>query len=539
TPEHRPDTLPGLQPLYQAVAHGCLAGLYAQARAEVYRDRILRGTGDDGFYSTRKLGAIGADLGAVACFFTAPWTTLAPSLAPADQAWLLSVAAFDLRALGRLTEAAEPMRVGLAMRVQHENWEDAARIASNLSELELTRGEVAAAVAAGEQAVTYADRSGDKFEPIDDRTVLADALHQAGRRAEAGKLFEDAEARQAARQPGYPRLYSVPGFRYCDFLLAEAERAAWQRWLLGEAGEALAAAVVDCEAVGERAGQTLAWAEKNQAQILDFALNHLTLARAALYKADFAHQCINAAVDGLRVSGQMDDLPRGLLTRAWFRYLSRDEEGGRADLEEAWEIAERGPMPLFQADVLLTRARLFRDRTALVEARVLIEKNGYGRRVGELEDAEAVAAGWPEPSLPAPAIDVDAKDAAVFVGAVRGMPKAPRVAALQEFAAVPVSTAAPMAVSPQPDRGTLAAPAAHPGRPYGVPGGIPWTAPTKTMTSGTGIDVEPALRTWQEKLAHYLAQEAIAADPEQKFRLAKLIAEARQKILELGRSEPL
>src|SRR6185436_7705024 len=118
--------------LYQAVAHGCLAELHEQARADVYRDRILRGTGADGFYSLRKLGAIGADLGAVACFFTTPWTTLAPSLAPADQAWLLSVAAFNLRALGRLTEAAEPMRAGLEMQVEAENWKPAAISAGNL-----------------------------------------------------------------------------------------------------------------------------------------------------------------------------------------------------------------------------------------------------------------------------------------------------------------------------------------------------------------------------------------------------------------------
>ena len=77
---HRPDGLAGLQPLYQAVAHGCKAGLHQEACEEVYRDRILRGTGDDGFYSTNKLGAFGADLGAVACFFEDPWKRLAPGL---------------------------------------------------------------------------------------------------------------------------------------------------------------------------------------------------------------------------------------------------------------------------------------------------------------------------------------------------------------------------------------------------------------------------------------------------------------------------
>jgi hypothetical protein len=48
--EHRPDTLDGLQPLYQAVAHGGQAGLHQRACDEVYFDPILRGAGHDGFY---------------------------------------------------------------------------------------------------------------------------------------------------------------------------------------------------------------------------------------------------------------------------------------------------------------------------------------------------------------------------------------------------------------------------------------------------------------------------------------------------------
>ena len=90
----------------------------------------------------------------------------------------------------------------------------------------------------------------------------------------------------------------------------------------------------------------------------------------------------------------------------------------QSDLDEAWEIAERGPMPLFLADIHLHRARLFfreahypwdknPDGSArgpaddLAAARAIITKetvferngvtlkNSYLRRMGELEDAEA------------------------------------------------------------------------------------------------------------------------------------------------------
>ena len=96
---------------------------------------------------------------------------------------------------------------------------------------------------------------------------------------------------------------------------------------------------------------------------------------------------LTAAVDGLRASGNQDDLPRGLLTRAWLRFLEGDPAGATADLDEAWQIAERGSMKLHMADILLHRARLFRDRAALEAAARLIEETGYHRRDEELADA--------------------------------------------------------------------------------------------------------------------------------------------------------
>jgi hypothetical protein len=182
-----------------------------------------------------------------------------------------------------------------------------------------------------------------------------------------------------------------------------------------------------CQAVAQRAAQTLKWVT-TQSCLLDIALDHLTLARAALYAAILenaravppstegppqqqrAATHLQHAVDGLRRAGQVDELPRGLLTRAWLRALEAKHTGpdsAQSDLDEAWEIAERGPMSLFLADIHLHRARLFGGLVArgekypwqspqqdLAEARRLITKHGYGRRKEELEDAEAAAKHW-------------------------------------------------------------------------------------------------------------------------------------------------
>jgi tetratricopeptide (TPR) repeat protein len=390
-------TLEDLQPLYQAVSHGCQAGMHQEACDDVYHRRIRRG---QEFYSTKKLAAFGADLGAVACFFEQPWSRLSPNLGEADQAWLLNQAAFSLRALGRLTEALEPMRAGLDMRVEQEDWTNAAINANNLSELELTLGQISDAVRDAEQSVVFADRSGDAFERLSVRSTLADALHQAGRRDRALPLFREAETMQAERQPQFRLLYSLGGFRYCDLLLGDCERAAWQGSARG------AASLQRCREVARRAAQTLKLAERNN-WLLAIALDHLTLGRAALYNAilsdsktehaeapQTAREQLTAAVDGLRRSGNQDDIPRALLSRAWLRSVGGDADGARADLDEAWQIAERGPMRLFMADIYLYRARLFHDRESLSEARVLIEKCGYRRRKEELEDAEAAAWSW-------------------------------------------------------------------------------------------------------------------------------------------------
>jgi hypothetical protein len=258
-----------------------------------------------------------------------------------------------------------------------------------------------------EQSVAYADRSGDAFRRMVGRTTHADALHQAGRRAEAGARFREAEAMQAEDQSKYPLLYSVRGFNYCDFLLSGTERAAWRRIQNAEV-RGQNEDVDACAVVENRAKKMFEWRRPGDS-LLDIAVDHLTLGRvrlcgAILEATPIAHAGpeIEQAAILLRQAGVQDYLLRGLLTRAILRALlgqCTGHESAQADLDEAWEIAERGPMPLFMIDIHLHRTRLFfreprypwvSPQHDLAEARRLIEKHGYWRRREELEDAEAV-----------------------------------------------------------------------------------------------------------------------------------------------------
>jgi len=347
-----PDTLEEMMPLFEAVGHGCRAGRHQDALDKVFSPRIRRrGLA----HSTKELGAFGADLAALAGFFENPWNRPAGNLTEPDKAFVLAAAGFDLRALGRLAEAVEPMGAALAAYAAREDPRRAAILAGNLSELFLTFGDVPQALEYAEQSVKHADDSSDAFEQMCDRTTLADALHQAGRVGEADAAFREAEEMQKESQPKYPLLYSVQGFQYCDLLLDRGGHGEAQR----------------------RASEAMEIAKRNR-WLLDIGLDHLTLGRAGLAAAlgegagDFRKAAaeLDQAVDGLRKAGQQDELPRGLLARAELGRVRSDFVLARRDLDEAFEIAARGGMRLFECDVHLESCRLI---LAMAEAGVKLD----------------------------------------------------------------------------------------------------------------------------------------------------------------------
>ncbi len=405
-----PDTLEEMMPLYQAVAHGCRAGLHQKAMDEVYWSRILR---ERQHFSGRKLGAFGADLAAVSSFFERPWDRPSGNLTEEAQPFLLNEAGFRLRALGRLSEAAKPMRAGLKAFESSKDWENAAAQAGNLSELHLTLGDLLQAVDDARNSVELADRSGDAFARMAERTALADALHQSGDLAQARSFFQQAEQMQKEQQPQYPLLSSLQGFQYCDLLLGECEALVRTPPApQAEPAPSRPKALSRCREVRERAAQTLEWAEQNRVDIISSTLDHLTLGRTFLLEAVLeapspdllspAQHHLDRAVTGLREAGTQDHQPRGLIARAQLHRVQFQHSGDEAfaqrsqqDLTEAAQIASRGPMPLHQADIHLEQSRLHHAqgnikaaRQSLSQARTLIQEHAYHRRDAELEGME-------------------------------------------------------------------------------------------------------------------------------------------------------
>ncbi len=367
-----PDTLDEMEPLFEAVAHGCKAGRVQEAMDEVYWERIKRKTEH---YCTQKLGAFGSDLAALSTFFETPWSTPSSGLSDEAKAFAMNCAGFSLRALNRMFEAAEPMKAGMELQITQKDWSNVAVAASNLSALYLTLGDIAPAISYARRSVEFADKSGDGFERESDRTTLADALHQSGAMEDAYVLFQEAEQMQGVRTPDYRFLYSLYGYRFCDLLLSWGEYAG----------------------VRERTEETIQIA-KQQHWLQDIALDHLSLGRASMLLAIEQHgdlasasDYLDRAVDGLREAGTQHMLPRGLLARAALSRLQTNFPQAHTDLNETFDIATQGGQLLHLTDYHLESARLAlaegeRSKAAdhLTSAQDLIAKTGYHRRDGEL-----------------------------------------------------------------------------------------------------------------------------------------------------------
>jgi len=373
-----PDTIEEMSPLYSAVSHGCQAGRWQEAFYEIYWQRIMR---SNEAFSTKKLGAFGADLSAISGFFDVLWSKPVDGLREGDKGFVLNEAGFDLRALGRLSESAQPLRKALEITIPQKDWRNAAQYATNLSGLYLTIGDLAKALDYAEQSVRLIDKSNEALRKAAFRTALADALNQIGRQKEAEDTFKTAEEMQKGFQPEYPFLYSVQGFRYCDFLLEQ-----------GKYGEVL-----------NRASQTLEWAKQaREANLLDIALDRLSLGSAYLLKAqvekgDFtkAVEHLDQAVNGLRQAGTQHHIPRGLLARASLHRIQKDFDRAKHNVDEAFTIASRGGMGLHLANCHLEYARLYFDmgekekaRRNLATAKEMIDRMGYHRRDKEVQELE-------------------------------------------------------------------------------------------------------------------------------------------------------
>jgi tetratricopeptide (TPR) repeat protein len=444
TPDRASPTLEDLQPLYQAVNHGCQAGRHEEARLKVFWQRILRG---NEHYSWRQLGAVTEDLSALGSFFDRAWDQPAQALPAYSKALVLGQSALCLFTAGRLQEALPPMQEAAGLMFDLEHWQQASIATGNLCDLQWVLGDLEEAERIAEMALSFARSSNDAGQIITRLTMAARCCVERGKSQEALAYFEEAEARLGGLGVWPPVLFGLPGWSYCDALVSGLEEGSWGMFLARRKVTRLRDGLT-----WRREDQTVMTAEQRTSMLrvrkeieeratrsqnrirgkigpLEDALDHLTLARTALYCAvleseihrnvisrdaglfppttklagdsgcedlRLARTHLTDAMECFHRAGQSQHIPRGLLALAWLRFLEGDGGGSRLALDEAWDIAERGPMQLYMADIHLYRVRLFfrespypwrSPQDDLAAAEKLIGECGYHRRDYELTDA--------------------------------------------------------------------------------------------------------------------------------------------------------
>jgi hypothetical protein len=376
-----PETVEEMAPLHAAVLHGCIAGQPQAVLDEVYRTRIQRG---NAFFHTRQLGAVGAETAMLASFFDVPWHSLRPGLDTVAQRWVLTEAAFNLRASGRFAESSDLFVRALEDCFTGEDWRGASINAGCLTELEMGRGLLTSALSRSTRAIGLAHRSKDYYQQMMNTAHRASVLHALGD-PEAKAMFIAAEELQKRNHRKFPLLFSMQGCRYCDLLLDE-----------------------NChQDVMERAFTTLSWAEQNRSSLFSVAVDHLSLGRAHLRAAtsekggdlEKAANHLALAVDGLRRSGQRDEIPLGLLARADLHIHTRNFELARKDLDETFSLAIRCGFRLHEIDARLgyvqlhlAQGQLATAQSHIAKARALIKATGYHRRDRNITRLETEAA---------------------------------------------------------------------------------------------------------------------------------------------------
>ena len=366
--------------LFDAMGHACDAGRHAEALEAVYRRRVLQGFT---YFSTDRLGAYGAGLGALAGFFDVRWTEPVAGLPGPDRACVLHEAAVHLLGVGRPRDALAPFRRAAELYAAEGMFDYASPSARYLGEIHLMLGEIPDALGWAETSIEFADRAGDRFEQMADRFGRGDVLHQAGRLEEAEAAFIEAERVTDAEGKPIPNLFFFWELPHCELLVTMRRPA-------------------EAEA---RARHALALEAQTKGSLLATAQIHLALASALVARLELdgdadaasAARHVDEALDRLRQATHQVHLPRGLLGRATLRRRQGDLAGAQADLAEALRIAGRSDMALAQADGQLVLAELCRARgdrhgarEAVRTARSMIDRMGYRRRDPEVARLEAV-----------------------------------------------------------------------------------------------------------------------------------------------------
>ncbi len=298
--------------------------------------------------------------------------------------------------------------------------------ARHLAELNLTLGNIPQALEFSKQSVELANTSHNKYEAFVERTVLASVCHHRG--DDTGKvqtLFKDATEKltdYTTKQD--PVLYSLWGFRYCEFLLHDANLAAFSdddKLLCKANADTEEALKLVCaikryrakfdpdERIDEEDGLGLVGTGLEYFCDVNTRFLRAVIRRSAFDLAQHTAE-FNEALKRLRSAGRRDFIPYPLIAQSRHWCVALDREVAHCDRDETERLIQnalneaialatggehqnkRGTMQLHLADCYIAQSwyhvivgNADAAQLSIDDASEIVMETGYGRRKHELE----------------------------------------------------------------------------------------------------------------------------------------------------------
>ncbi len=218
----RPETLEEMQPLFEQVYHGCVAGLYDEVLDSVYWEKIFR---KEKRFITFKLGAWEINLSLARTFFPENALSQMPFVSEkSDQSWLINEAGLALLNIGKPEEAKELFLRKINM-FKYKDWKNTSVGYQNLSvgyqnlaDLQFRTGEIVDGLNSSKKALHAAEKVKFDNSIWNSKAYLAWILHLLGKGEEANNWFRQAD--ELKRKISGNRLHSWIGVFYADFFIS-------------------------------------------------------------------------------------------------------------------------------------------------------------------------------------------------------------------------------------------------------------------------------------------------------------------------------
>ena len=336
--KYLPDTLEEMQPLFRAVAHGCLAGYMSESFHEIYFMRIERGTK---IYLKNKPTE---RLQLLSLFFEVTWSQVSSKLDTATNSVIAEWSGMELWRLGRLYEAIPLFKSRLKFGYKYQNDDIIVGITTNLIEIYNCLGLLNESMILANAFDSYLEgiKYETDFKKITALCSKAETFHKLGKYKDAQVLFEAASEIQANRKgKDKPKeLLSFHGFQYCQLLIDIGQY---------EKAYGLSRSMISIASNHKSHNDVCLGAICAGAILMRVPYGNL---RAAIEQLDYA-------IATFRILDQSYDWwPYALIYRVEYFRCNCNYEAATADLLEVYEIAKSSSMRLHLTDYHLEMSRL-------------------------------------------------------------------------------------------------------------------------------------------------------------------------------------